>query len=257
MELDTYLVGVLLGEMPAYFETDALRAQAVVARTYAMRHHLLQDKHPGGAVCTDPGCCQAYVSETVYMQQGGAPADVEKIRKAVTDTAGWVLTYEGQLIDATYFSCSGGRTEDAVAVWGSNVAYLQAVDSPGEEMATHHTDTVTFTAEEFADRLDADLYGAPADWFQETTYTDGGGVKTMKICGTAYSGTQLRKLLGLRSTAFSVSVTKSSITIRTSGYGHRVGMSQYGAQAMALRGSTYEQILRHYYSGTEVSYNAS
>ena len=252
MELDTYLVGVLLGEMPAYFETDALRAQAVVARTYAMRHHLLQDKHPGGAVCTDPGCCQAYVSETVYMQQGGAPADVEKIRKAVTDTAGWVLTYEGQLIDATYFSCSGGRTEDALAVWGVEIPYLQSVESPGEESAENYTRTVTFSAAEFMSRLGREMTGSPTSWLGTVTYTEGGGVATMVIGGRSYEGTRLRQLLGLNSIAFSMEAAGDSIRVTTSGKGHRVGMSQEGAEAMAVAGATWEEILLHYYQGTRI-----
>lgn len=252
MELDTYLVGVLLGEMPAYFETDALRAQAVVARTYAMRHHLLQDKHPGGAVCTDPGCCQAYVSETVYMQQGGAPADVEKIRKAVTDTAGWVLTYEGQLIDATYFSCSGGRTEDALAVWGVEIPYLQSVESPGEESAENYIRTVTFSAAEFMSRLGREMTGSPTSWLGTVTYTEGGGVATMVIGGRSYEGTRLRQLLGLNSMAFSMEAAGDSIRVTTSGKGHRVGMSQEGAEAMAVAGATWEEILLHYYQGTRI-----
>lgn len=252
MELDTYLVGVLLGEMPAYFEPDALRAQAVVARTYAMRHHKLQDKHPGGAVCTDPGCCQAYVSETVYVERGGDPADVEKIRVAVTDTAGWVLTYEGQLIDATYFSCSGGRTEDALAVWGEEIPYLQSVESPGEEKAENYTKTVYFSADEFCQRLGRDLTGTPASWLGVATYTEGGGVATMVIGGRSYEGTRLRQLLGLNSTAFTMKAEGKTIAVTTSGKGHRVGMSQEGADAMAVAGAAWEEILLHYYQGTRI-----
>ena len=252
MELEAYLVGVLLGEMPAYFETDALRAQAVVARTYAMRHHELQDKHPGGAVCTDPGCCQAYVSETVYIQRGGDPADVEKIRKAVTDTAGWVLTYGGQLIDATYFSCSGGRTEDALAVWGVEIPYLQSVESPGEEGAENYTKTVTFSAAEFMNRLDRELTGSPASWLGNVTYTEGGGVATMVIGGRSYEGTRLRQLLGLNSTSFWMEAKGNTVSVTTSGKGHRVGMSQEGADAMAVAGASWEEILLHYYQGTRI-----
>ena len=252
MELETYLVGVLLGEMPAYFEQEALRAQAVVARTYAMRHHIRQDKHPGGAVCTDPGCCQAYVSETVYVERGGSEADVEKIRKAVMDSAGWVLTYEGQLIDATYFSCSGGRTEDALAVWGDDIPYLQSVESPGEEYASVYSDTVIYSLADFERMLSVDLEGPPEGWFTEITYTPGGGIDKMKIGGREFSGTQLRSFLNLRSTVFVLTSQGESVSITTRGYGHRVGMSQYGAEAMAQKGSDYQEILAHYYPGTTV-----
>lgn len=147
-------------------------------------------------------------------------------------TSGWVLTYEGELIEATYFSCSGGSTEDAAAVWGTEFPYLQAVASPGEEKAAHYTDTVRLSAEAFQDALGVTLSGSPGSWFRDVTYTDGGGIDTIVIGGTSYKGTSLRSALGLRSTAFSISTTEDTVTITTRGYGHRVGMSQYGADAM-------------------------
>jgi len=137
-----------------------------------------------------------------------------------------------------------------VAVWGTDVPYLQSVASPGEEHATYFTDTVIFEADDFSSKLEKDLRGDPAQWFSDVTYTDGGGVATMTIGGESYSGTQLRKLLDLRSTAFTVTTEGDLITIHTRGYGHRVGMSQYGADAMAASGSTYPQILAYYYQGT-------
>ena len=251
MELETYLVGVLLGEMPAYFEQEALRAQAVVARTYAMRHHIRQDKHPGGAVCTDPGCCQAYVSETVYVERGGSEADVEKIRKAVMDSAGWVLTYEGQLIDATYFSCSGGKTEDAVAVWGTEIPYLKSAESPGEEISENFVRTVTFSSDQFRELLSLEENVSLIP--KNVVYTSGNGVATAEIGGTIYKGTELRKLLGLRSTCFAMTMVGNNVVITTKGYGHRVGMSQYGAEAMARQGASFEEILKHYYQGAELA----
>ena len=154
--------------------------------------------------------------------------------------------------NATYFSCSGGRTEDAAAVWGSDVPYLQATDSPESAYYDKTIATVTFTAAEFSTALGQDLSGSPATWFGSITYTKGGGVDTMVIGGTTYKGTTLRQKLGLRSTAFTMTAVGDHITVTTRGYGHRVGMSQYGAEAMAAQGSTYEQILRHYYKGTEL-----
>ena len=252
MELDTYLVGVLLGEMPAYFEEEALMAQAVVARTYTLYHQVRRDKHAGGAVCTDPGCCQAYVSETVYVERGGSEADVEKTRKAVAATAGWVMTYEGMYIDATYFSCSDGRTEDALAVWGEEIPYLQSVESPGENEAENYRHTVTFTAEEFQALLGRNLSGSPGSWLGAVTYTKGGGVATMVLGGKTYTGTQLRQLLGLNSMAFTMKAEGDSIFVTTSGKGHRVGMSQEGAEVMAASGSTWQEILTHYYQGIRI-----
>ena len=248
MELETYLVGVLLGEMPAYFEQEALRAQAVVARTYAMRHHIRQDKHPGGAVCTDPGCCQAYVAPEDYT---GSAKMREKVRQAVLSTAGQVVTYEGELIEATYFSCSGGRTEDAAAVWGADVPYLQSVVSPGEENSSDYMKTISMSAGEFAAAFGG-LSGTPGSWIGKITYTKGGGVATVEIGGIEYKGTTVRQKLKLRSTAFVITVVGSSVSITTKGFGHRVGLSQDGAEAMAVSGSDYAQILAHYYPGTKL-----
>ena len=253
MELDDYLTSVLLAEMPVSFEEEALKAQAVVARTYTMRAANGASKHEEAAVCTQSACCQGYMATETFLSKGGKEEDIQHIRELVSATHGQVLTYEGKLIEATYFSCSGGSTEDAVAVWGTDVPYLQAVTSPGEEHATHYTDSVTFSAQDFASKLGMELSGTPADWFGAVTYTDGGGVDTMVIGGTSFSGTQLRKLLGLYSTAFEIVTDAESITVSTRGYGHRVGMSQYGADAMAASGSTYLEILAYYYQGTQLT----
>ena len=251
MELEVYLAGVVLGEMPADFEPEALKAQAVVARTYTLKR-AEGSKHPDGAVCTDPGCCQAYRSTAEYLSSGGSREEVEKVTAAVSATAGQVLTYEGDLIDATYFSCSGGQTESAVEVWGSDVPYLQAVESPGEEDAAYYSQTVEFSPEEFSRLVGFENSGDPAGWFGPVTRTEGDGVDTMELRGKVYSGTELRKALGLRSTAFTVEVRGDRITVSVLGFGHRVGMSQYGAQAMAREGSTYDEILEHYYQGTRL-----
>ena len=135
--LEHYLVGVVLAEMPALFEEEALKAQAVVARTYARKVWQTGGKHKDGSVCVDPSCCQGWRSPEGYLAEGGTEDDLEKVRRAVNTTSGQVLTYGDELIEATYFSCSGGRTEDAAAVWGQSFPYLKAVDSPGEEHAAH------------------------------------------------------------------------------------------------------------------------
>ena len=250
MELEDYITGVVLSEMPADFEPEALKAQAVVARTYAMKRMRQGSKHENSAVCTEPSCCQGYRSVEAYLMDGGTEESVEKVAQAVEDTAGLVLKYQGELIDATYFSCSGGSTEAAVEVWGADVPYLQAVESPGEEIASHYTDEVYFSVEEFA-RLTG-CTGKPEGWLGQVTYTEGGGVDSIELGGKAYGGTELRKLLGLRSTDFVIEIREDTVTITTQGFGHRVGMSQYGAEAMARQGSTFQEILAHYYTGTEL-----
>lgn len=249
MDLNTYIVGVLLGELPADFDVETMKAQAVVARTYALKRQTTNQKH-SGAVCMESACCQAYCGIDDYLAKGGTQETVDKVAAAVNATAYQILTYKNQLIEATYFSCSGGRTEDAVAVWGAEIPYLQAVDSPGEEQAAHYTDSVQFSKQEFANLLNISPKGQLATWFGNVTYTNGGGVDTIVIAGKTFQGTDLRKLLGLRSTAFTVTAIGDSVHIVTKGFGHRVGMSQYGAEAMAVRGENYVQILSHYYPGT-------
>ena len=195
--LTEYLTGVLISEMPGSFQMEAKMAQAVVARTYALRRVGGTDKHPG-AVCTDSNCCQGYLDPDTFADR----ETVKLARQAVEATAGIVLTYEGELIDATYFSCSGGFTEDAVAVWGSDVPYLQSVESPGEEIAAHYTDTTHFTKEQLETALGVKL--GVGNWIGTMTYTEGGGVASVMIGGKQFRGTELRTLLGLHSTAFAV-----------------------------------------------------
>jgi stage II sporulation protein D len=252
MDLEEYVLGVLLAEMPSNFEPEALRAQAVAARTFTLWCCTKQGNHEQAAVCTEASCCQGYISALRYIQQGGTSAQIEKLRSAVTATAGQVVLYDGELILATYFSCSGGSTESAVAVWGQDYPYLQSVESPGEEGATWYSDQKEFTVEEFEQALGVQLTGVPGTWFGVITYTSGGGVNTADICGTSFRGTELRSKLKLRSTAFTFSASEHGITVHTRGYGHRVGLSQYGADAMALAGHDYKKILAHYYPGTTV-----
>lgn len=256
MELEAYLVGVILAEMPTKYDMDALCAQAVVARTYALKRQQEQ-RHPGGAICTDPGCCQAYVSLTDYLDGLGYQEDIDRASQAVSTTSGEVLTYGGKLIEATYFSCSGGRTEDAVAVWGVDYPYLQAVESPGEENMENYRKEVYFTTQELEQALGRTLSGSPTTWLGWSTYTEGGGVDTIYIAGMPYTGLELRSLLKLNSTAFTVTPLEDGVLIKTAGKGHRVGMSQSGAQAMASRGSTYQAILAHYYPGAVIDKNGN
>ena len=250
MDMEAYILGVVLGEMPASFETEAIKAQAVVARTFAAYSIEMSNKHSDCDICTDSNCCQSYIDPEVYTQKIGSTNDVDRFRTAIMDTAGECLWYAGSLIEATYFSCSGGKTEDAEAVWGTDVPYLKSQDSPGEEKSVHFLNTVNFSANEFQNKLGIKLQGLPGTWIKKVTYTQGGGVDTIQIGSKIYKGTQIRKLLGLKSTAFIITAAGDSVTITTKGFGHRVGMSQYGADAMAVKGNTYDQILSYYYPGT-------
>lgn len=249
--VESYITCVVLAEMPASFEMEAIKAQAVVARTYTYRK-MSHPKHGGAAVCTDSNCCQAYTTVDDYIEKGGKMDSVDRIVQAVSETTGQVMTYKGELIEATYFSCSGGKTEDAAAVWGAEVPYLQSVESPGEENANHYTETVKLTATQFCEKLGIYPDGAIETWVGKITYTDGGGVSAIEIGDQTISGTQMRKSLNLRSTSFVITAIGDTVTITTKGFGHRVGMSQYGADAMAVSGSSYQEILFHYYQGVQL-----
>lgn len=251
MDLESYVIGVVLAEMPASFEMEALKAQAVAARTYALKTCNDGKKHDG-AVCGSYLCCQSYITEEDYVMKGWNERYVQRVREAVSATVGQVLTYDGKLIRSTYFSCSGGRTEDALEVWGRDYPYLQSVKSPGEEETVYFTDTKEFTPEDLQEALGVALTGTVDTWFDKINYTEGGGVDTMEIGGVSYRGTTLRSLLALRSTVFEVVASEEKIIFVTRGYGHRVGMSQYGADAMAMEGCDYTDILQYYYLGTEI-----
>ena len=255
LSLHDYLVGVVMSELPASFAREALRAQAIASRTFAL--HCA--KHDGANVCADSGCCQCWTDEQTLRERFGAEYAAYRARaaEAVESTDGQVLEYGGKLIDATFFSCSGGMTEDAVAVWGGSVPYLQAVESPGEEEARNYHTQARFSAEEFAQILlaeapEARLTGDPAAWPGAAEPTRGGGVGSMVIGGVSLQGTALRRLFGLRSTRFSLAWDGEAFRFDVFGYGHRVGMSQYGAQAMAGSGADAETILKTYYTGVDL-----
>ena len=245
MALSDYLCGVLMGEMPGSFPLEALKAQAVAARTYT-----LQRLEAGGALSDDPAECQAFCDPDQAGTKYGEQADavMEKLRRAVEETDGQVMIYDGTLITATYFSCSGGRTESAQAVWGSSVPYLLSVDSPGEEDADSFESRMELSRAELMERLEI-----PDTEIREITYTEGGGVETMTIGGRSFSGVELRQRLGLRSTNFQIDISGDTVTVDVKGFGHRVGMSQYGAKAMAERGQSYREILAWYYTGAELT----
>lgn len=251
IELEEYVLSVVLAEMPADFEVEALKAQAVLARTYVVKRVKHQSKHSNAHVCADSTCCQGFISVNEYE---GSDESLSKVTAAVKSTAGQVLSYGGDLIDATYFSCSGGRTENAAAVWGTDVPYLKATDSPGEEQASQYLSTVVIDQQECLLKL-----GLTNKVLQinDVSYTEGGGVNIINICGKDFSGVQIRQLLGLKSTAFRMNLVGNNVIITVKGYGHRVGMSQYGADAMASQGYTYDEILTHYYSGTELLFDFS
>ena len=261
MAMDDYLWRVVAAEMPAAFEPEALKAQAVAARTYTCaKMERTTSAHPEADVCTDVACCQACRTPEEAAASWGANARMytDKIAAAVTDTDGLAVLYGGKPIQAVFFSSADGRTVDAVEVWGNAVPYLTGVDSPeGEEVPNYHS-TVTLTEEACKAKLlakypGADLSGDPSGWFSNTVSNSAGGVESMKVGGVTVSGQALRTLFALRSTSFTVSAGAEGVTFAVTGYGHGVGMSQYGANALAREGKRCEEILKWYYTGVEVA----
>lgn len=250
MDLEAYVLGVVLAEMPAEFEMEALKAQAVVARTFAWKAFTTGGKHGDHTICTNSACCQGYISEENYLSYYGTAEEAEKVRKAVQSTAGTVITYGDDLIEATYFSSSGGYTEDAYAVWGNDYPYLTAKESPEED--AQGEECKAFSSAYLESILHTRLEDNPEAWFHDWEFTNGGGVAGVGVGNRRFSGTELRQALNLRSTLFSVTIENDVVFFHTRGYGHRVGMSQFGADAMAMEGKTYEEILKYYYTGIEL-----
>lgn len=261
MPLEEYLIGVVGAEMPASFPLEALKAQAVAARTYAVRRMraLGGGGCGGGDICTDSGCCQSYKSQEQLREKFGPEADryMDKLRQAVYETEGEYAAYDGKPIEALYHSSAGGRTEDAQNVFSAALPYLVGVDSPGEEAAGGYAAEVTLSLGEFADAVNKKWPKAKlnknrlAEQVEVESRYDSGRVKELRLNNVTVSGRELRGLLGLNSANFTLSIDEE-VTIRTRGYGHGVGMSQYGARAMALDGAGYEEILKHYYTGIEI-----
>ena len=253
-----YLWGVVAAEMPAAFEEEALKAQACAARTYTA---VLQNsaKHPEADICGDSTCCQAYIERSAAEARWGLNAGEygEKIDRAVSETDGLGVLYEGRPIQALFFSSAAGKTVDAVEVWGNSVAYLKSVDSPeGEEVPNYHSQAVLGAEEVKSLTLNAypgaDLSGDPSTWFGQPSRNEGGGVISVTLGGVTLTGGQVRSLFSLRSACFTVTWDGARFTFDVTGYGHGVGMSQYGANVMARDGSTFEDILTWYYTGAEV-----
>ena len=262
MPMDDYLVGVLRAEMPASFELEALKAQAIAARTYTI--HKMKDgpiaNHPDADACDDINCCKAYkTADDAAADWGGmALYYEEKLARAVAETDGQVVLYGGEPILAVFFSSANGHTQSAGAVWQSDLPYLQSVSSPeDEELVPNYYSVETFSAEAFRAlflqaRPDAELSGSPERWITDVERSGAGFVTTLSVGGVTVRGNELRTILGLRSPSFTVEADEASLTFRVTGYGHGVGMSQYGANALALQGRTAAEILEHYFTGTRV-----
>ena len=253
-----YLPGVLAAEMPAVFELEALKAQAVAARTYIMYCSLGESlKHPEANVCGNASCCKAYAAEAELREKWGDSYEeyCEKITRAARETNGEYLSYAGAPIQAVFHSSSDSKTEASGALW-SSLPYLVSVDSPetAEDVPNFIT-TVEVTADDFSSTLTAaypeiSLAGEAESWVGISSVYDSGRVAILEIGGIKISGAELRSLFSLRSAAFTLEYLGGNFLFTVRGYGHGVGMSQYGANVMAQSGADYVTILSHYYPGT-------
>ncbi|MFV0274804.1 MAG: stage II sporulation protein D [Bacilli bacterium] len=250
MELEDYVIGVVGAEMPASFNIEALKAQAILARTYAIK--TLET----GKKLTDTTIKQVYKDNKELNTMWGSSYNTyyNKIKSSVTSTKGLVVIYNNQLIDAVYHSTSNGRTENPVYVWGYDIPYLQSVSSTYDEVATSYyretTRDFNILSTIFGINFNSDTIIEVID------YTSSGAVNKINIGGKIYTGKEIREILGLRSTDFKFILQDSGYIISTKGYGHGVGMSQYGANGMAKSGSTYTQILNHYYTNVKIVQNS-
>ena len=258
LSLEDYLTGVVAAEMPASFPQEALKAQAVAARSYALCQ-VRAGKHGDAELCSDPGCCQAWRSEDALRESWGEDygEKMARIRSAVEATAGETLSYEGEPALAVFHSSSAGSTEESGQIWNA-LPYLVSVSSP--ETAR---DVPGFVSQlrcaplDFRDVIlsaypEADFSGPEEDWIGPFTLDDSGRVESQELGGVPIPGKELRSLFSLRSTAFRLSFEEGSFVFTVTGFGHGVGMSQYGAMVMARDGADYREILAHYYPGTEL-----
>ncbi|MFD2615520.1 stage II sporulation protein D [Paenibacillus gansuensis] len=261
LPLETYLKGVVAAEMPAYFEPEALKAQAIAARTYIL-HRFVAGETEGvpvkGALVTDTVAHQAYKTDEQLRKDWGAAAEANliKIGKAVEETRGLVLTYEGKLINALFFSTSNGYTENSEDYWGSYVPYLRSVPSPWDvPISPRYKETVSMPYGDFLRELGAGAVSAAssrASFIRVTERTEGRRIGAIRVGDQLLTGKEMRERLGLNSSQFTWKLKGSRIEITTYGYGHGVGMSQWGANGMAEKGMKASQILKYYYSGVKL-----
>ena len=260
--LDTYLYNVVSAEMPADYEKEALKAQAVVARTYTIYQiSNSKGKHGEADICDNSTCCQAWISKEDRLakwDENLRESNWNKIVEAVDSTAGKIITYDGKPIDAFFHSNSGGKTELPVNVWGGNdFPYLQSVETAGEDAYTQYSSNVTISKTELINKLkqkhpEVQIDFSNDDAIKILEYTDGGRVRTIKLGNIEISGVELRTTLGLKSANFDVKIEDDNVAFSVKGYGHGVGLSQTGSDSMAKNGSNYEEIIKHFYTNVQI-----
>lgn len=262
LPIDQYLYGVVSAEMPANFEIEALKAQAIVARTYTIyKIKNNGSKHENADICDNSSCCQAWITKEDRLNRWEEAVREEywgKIVTAVDSTKGKIITYEGEPINAFFHSNSGGSTEIPLNVWGgSGYPYLQVVSTAGEDAYSQYNSEIELTESEVIEKIksvhsELEIDFSKEDAIQILEYTESGRIKAIKFGNVNLSGVEARNIFGLRSAKFSVQRIEDKIKFSVIGYGHGVGMSQTGADALAKQGSNCEDIIKHFYVGVEI-----
>ena len=247
LNMTDYLIGVVSSEMPASFNLEALKAQSVLARTYALKAKQTEKK------LTDTVSTQSYIDidQMKNKWENSFNTYYNKIKNAVENTNGEYLSYNGNYIEALYHSTNNGKTESSLDVFGNYYPYLISVSSEYDKNASSYLGTISMPLDAISNKLGLNLNNDSV--ISILSYTDGGNIKEININGNNFSGKKVRELLGLRSTDFDISISDNNANITTRGYGHGVGMSQYGANGMANAGYSYKDILSHYYLGTTLT----
>lgn len=245
-----YLVGCVAAEMPANYHPEALKAQAVASCSYAKR----VSANSSELISDSPLTHQGYVSRQARIEKWGDSFEENeaKISAAVDAVYGCTLTYDGETALAVYHSISSGKTQSAENLWGEDIPYLRSVTSDGDRLSPDFAEEKAFSSDDFADKLGVTLQGDADEWVESCETEDGYVVRAV-ICGKEFSGAQIRDAIGLRSSSFEIECTDGEITVTCKGHGHGVGMSQYGADYMARQGSSWDEILAHYYPDAEIS----
>ncbi len=245
--LEEYVVGVVAGEMPVSFELEALKAQSVASRTYVMKRLGGNGEYD----VVDTVSNQVYLDDNELKEKwkDNYVSYINKVRQAVNETSMECLEYDGELIDAMFFSTSNGYTEDSGEFFSTSLPYLKSVDSSyDKEVSSVFQDSKNISLQEFYERLGLSYQSSLK--ITDVSRTNSHRVKSLKINGKEFSGKDVYYKLGLRSSDFEIELVGSNVVIQTKGYGHGVGMSQYGALGMAKKGFSYREILMHYYTGT-------
>ena len=261
LDLDTYLYGVVSAEMPASYELEALKAQAIVARTYTLFKIKNGSKHENADICDSSFCCQAWISKEnrfARWEEENREEYWNKIVTAVNSTKGQFITYNGEPINAFFHSNSGGKTELPVNVWGGTYPYLQAVETSGEDAYSSYNSEIEISKDELVQKMlekysDFEINFDLEDSLKIIEYTESNRVKNLKIGNKTISGVEARSIFGLKSAKFNVEIIGDIIKFSVIGYGHGVGLSQTGSDALAKTGMNYKEIIKYYYKDVEIS----